>query len=92
MKCLRSPEPCDRGFESHLGHGYLVCICVYFMLVLSCISVAALRRADHSSKSPTACEQDQETEKRPGPTRTVEPFKKKKKKKKPPSRHTVFYE
>jgi hypothetical protein len=27
-----------------------VCVCVYSVFVLPCVSVAALRRADHSSK------------------------------------------
>jgi hypothetical protein len=40
----------DRGFESHLRHGCLLCVCVYSVFVLSCVQVAALRRADHSSK------------------------------------------
>jgi hypothetical protein len=58
MNCLRWPGRCDRGFESHLGHGCLVCVCVcvcararvYSVFVLSCIWVEVLRRADHSSK------------------------------------------
>jgi hypothetical protein len=29
-----------------------VCVCVYSVFVLSCVYVAALRRADHSSKEP----------------------------------------
>jgi hypothetical protein len=45
----RSLGRCDRGFESHLVHGCLLCVCVYSVL-LSCFQVEALRRADHSSK------------------------------------------
>jgi hypothetical protein len=41
-----------------------------------------LRRADHSSNESYRSCIDQETEKRPGSTRVVEPFKKKKKKNK----------
>jgi hypothetical protein len=37
--------------------------------------VEALRRADHSSKESYRLCIDQETEKRPGPTRAVEPLK-----------------
>jgi hypothetical protein len=50
MNCLRSLGSRDRGFESHLGHGYSVCGCVYSVFVLSCIYIEALGRADHSSK------------------------------------------
>jgi hypothetical protein len=35
MNCLRSLGRWDRGFESHLRHGCLVCVCVYSVLVLS---------------------------------------------------------
>jgi hypothetical protein len=52
------------------------------VFVLSCVNVEALRRADHSSKEFYRLSMDQETEKRPGPTRPVESVKKKKKKKK----------
>jgi hypothetical protein len=44
MNCLRSLELSDHGFESHLRHGYL------FVFILCSCWVAALRRADHSSK------------------------------------------
>jgi hypothetical protein len=37
--------------------------CVYSVFVLSCVYVAALRRADPRSKSPINCVKDQETEK-----------------------------
>jgi hypothetical protein len=30
MNCLRSRGRCDRGFESHLGHGCSVCVCAFF--------------------------------------------------------------
>jgi hypothetical protein len=50
MNCLPSLGRWDRWFESHSGHGYLVCVCVYSVFVLSCVYAAALRRADHSSK------------------------------------------
>jgi hypothetical protein len=36
-------------------------ICVFFVFVLSCVQVVALRRADNSSKSPTDIVKDQET-------------------------------
>jgi hypothetical protein len=35
----------------------------YSVLVLSCVQVAALRRADPRPRSPTDCVRDQETEK-----------------------------
>jgi hypothetical protein len=38
MNCLRSLGRCDLGFESHLGHGRLVCACV-------CVCVCARARA-----------------------------------------------
>jgi hypothetical protein len=38
-------------------------VCVYSVFVLSCVQVAALRRADPPSKGPTNCVKDQETEK-----------------------------
>jgi hypothetical protein len=47
MNCLRPLKHWDRGFESHLRHG---CLCVYSVFVLSCVQVAALRRADPPSK------------------------------------------
>jgi hypothetical protein len=34
MNCLSSLGRCDRGFESHLGHGCLVPVCVYSVFVL----------------------------------------------------------
>jgi hypothetical protein len=49
-------------------------ICVYSVLVLSCVQVAALRRADHTSKESYQLCIDQEIKKRPGPTRAVEPI------------------
>jgi hypothetical protein len=40
-----------------------VCVCVYSVFVLSCVYVAALWRADHSSKeSYRLCKEDYETE------------------------------
>jgi hypothetical protein len=40
-----------------------VCVCVYSVFVLVCVYVAALRRADHSSKkSYRLCKKDYETE------------------------------
>jgi hypothetical protein len=53
MYCLGMLGSRDRGFESHAMLGCLVCVCVYTVFVLSYIYVEALRRADHSSKSPT---------------------------------------
>jgi hypothetical protein len=35
---------------SNPAQGIDVCVCVYSVFVLSCVYVAALRRADHSSK------------------------------------------
>jgi hypothetical protein len=52
-------------------------ICVYSVFVLSCVYVAALRWADHTSKESYKLWIDQETKKRPGPTRAVEPMEKK---------------
>jgi hypothetical protein len=37
--------------------------CVHLFFMLSCVKVAALRRADAPSKSPIDCVNDQETEK-----------------------------
>jgi hypothetical protein len=37
MNSLRSLGRWDRGFESHSGHGCLVCVCVYSVFVLSCV-------------------------------------------------------
>jgi hypothetical protein len=50
MNCLRSLGSRDRGFESHSKHGYLVCVCVCSVFVLSCVWSEAFRRTDHSSK------------------------------------------
>jgi hypothetical protein len=38
-------------------------VCVYSVFALSCVQVAALRRADPPSRCPTECIEDQETEK-----------------------------
>jgi hypothetical protein len=46
MNCLRSLDRWDRGFESHSW----MSVCVYSVFVLSCVQVAALRRADPPSK------------------------------------------
>jgi hypothetical protein len=48
MNCLRLLEYWNRAFESHLRHGYL---CAFLsVLVLPCVQVGALRRADPPSK------------------------------------------
>jgi hypothetical protein len=40
-----------------------ICVCVHSVFVLSCVYVAALRQADHSSKeSYRLCKKDYETE------------------------------
>jgi hypothetical protein len=40
-----------------------VCLCVYYIFVLSCVQIAALRRADHLSKeSYRLYKKDYETE------------------------------
>jgi hypothetical protein len=46
---MKLKETFDRGFESHLGHGCLVfvCVCAFFCVY---IQVEALRRADHPLK------------------------------------------
>jgi hypothetical protein len=51
--------------------GMDVCVCVYSLFVLSCVYVAALRRADHwSMESSRLCKNDYETKTRGlGPTR-----------------------
>jgi hypothetical protein len=51
-------------------------MCVYSMFVFSCVYVAALRRADHSSKeSYRLCKQDYETEEETrAQQRAVEPL------------------
>jgi hypothetical protein len=69
MNCLRSLGRWDRGFESHPGHGCFVCVCVYSVFVLPRVSVAALRRADHSSKEYYRLwKMISELNKRPGPS------------------------
>jgi hypothetical protein len=61
----RSLRRWDRGFESKLWDGYFVFVCVYSVFVLSC--VAALRRADNSSKEFYLCEKmNTEFNKSPG--------------------------
>jgi hypothetical protein len=40
---------------SNLTQGMDVCICVYSVFVLSCVYVAALRRAITRPRSPTVC-------------------------------------
>jgi hypothetical protein len=48
---------------SNPTQGMDVCMCVYSVSVLSCVQVAASRRADHSSKeSYRLCKNDYETE------------------------------
>jgi hypothetical protein len=50
--------------DSNPTQGMDVCVCVYSMFVLSsCVQVAALRRADHSSEeSYRLCKKGHETE------------------------------
>jgi hypothetical protein len=75
MNCLRSPERWDRGFESH-SKGMGVCIVrAHSGFVLSCTQVAALRRADPSSKeSYRLCKEDCESEEEASAQQTaVEP-------------------
>jgi hypothetical protein len=50
--------------SSNSNQGMDVCIvCVYYVFVMFCVSVAAMRRADHSSKeSYGLCIKDYETE------------------------------
>jgi hypothetical protein len=50
---------------------------MFDMCLFCACAVMCLRRADHSSKKPYRLGIDQETEKRPGPTRDIEPLKKK---------------
>jgi hypothetical protein len=45
--------------------------CVYSVFVLSCVQVAALRRADAPSKSPTDRVKEEESEKAAKAQRTV---------------------
>jgi hypothetical protein len=48
---------------SNPTQGIHACLCVYSVFVLSCVQVAALRRADHPSKeSYRLCKEDYETE------------------------------
>jgi hypothetical protein len=48
---------------SNPTQGMDVCVCVYFVFVLSCVQTAALRRADYSSKeSYSLCKNDFEIE------------------------------
>jgi hypothetical protein len=59
MNCLHSPGRCDRGFESHLGHG---CLVFTFILCLCCVKVEALQRVDLPSKKSYRLSKNQETE------------------------------
>jgi hypothetical protein len=60
MNCLRSLERLDR---SNPTQGMDVCVFIYSVFVLSCMQVAALRRADSPSKeSYRLCKEDYETE------------------------------
>jgi hypothetical protein len=58
--------PEDNNVEivgSNPTQGMDVCVCVYSVFMLSCVQVAALRPADHSSKERyRLCEKDYETE------------------------------
>jgi hypothetical protein len=57
----------DAGFESDSGHGCLVCAWVYSVFMMSCVQVAALRRADHSpQRSYRQSKMITELNKRPG--------------------------
>jgi hypothetical protein len=48
---------------SNPTQGLDVCVCVYSEFVLSCVQVAALRRADHpSNETYCLCKKDYETE------------------------------
>jgi hypothetical protein len=47
----------------------------FSVFMLSCVQVEALRLADHSSKESYRLRIDQETEKRPDPTRVTGPLK-----------------
>jgi hypothetical protein len=48
---------------SNLNQGVDVCVCIYSVFVLSSVQVAALRRANHSSKEfYRLCKNDYETE------------------------------
>jgi hypothetical protein len=61
---------------SNPTQGMDVCVCVYSVFVLSCVQVAALRRADHSSKqSYLLCKKYDETEEEArAQQRAVEPL------------------
>jgi hypothetical protein len=48
-----------------------MCVWAYFMFVLFCVKVAALRRADPPSKETYLLCLDSESEKRSGPTRAA---------------------
>jgi hypothetical protein len=61
--CLRTLGSRDRVFESNTKHGCLVCVCVYSVFVFSCVWVAALRCADHSSKEFYTLWNDHESKK-----------------------------
>jgi hypothetical protein len=50
MNFLRLFERWGPGFESHPRHGYLVCVCVFSVFMLSCVYVAAFRRTYQTSK------------------------------------------
>jgi hypothetical protein len=61
---------------SNPTQGMDVCVCVYSVFVLSCVQVAAFRRADHSSKETyRLCKKDYETEEEArAKQRAVEPL------------------
>jgi hypothetical protein len=61
MNCLRSLERWI--VDSIPTQGMDICVCVYSVFVLFRVQVAALRRADHSSReSYRLCKEDYETE------------------------------
>jgi hypothetical protein len=60
MNYLRPLKHWDRGFETHSNAWMSVCL--YSMFVLSCVWVAALLRAAHSSESYRLCKKDYRTE------------------------------
>jgi hypothetical protein len=59
MNCL--PRINSGILCSNLTQGMNICVCIYSVFVLPCVYIAALRRADHSSKeSYRLCDKDYE--------------------------------